>query len=97
VLFLTAWQPPYPKAGLSSWAVSGRPWNSAEPLGQGGVEASLLQVLSSSCSCQFNTADGSLGTGGGQMVTIIIIEPPRLEKTSKIIQSNHPPITNISH
>ena len=26
-----------------------------------------------------------------------IIESPRLEKTSKIIQSNHPPITNISH
>ena len=26
-----------------------------------------------------------------------IIELPRLEKTSVIIQSNHPPITNISH
>ena len=33
---------------------------------------------------------------GGALLILRIIESPRLEKTSKIIQSNHPPTTNIS-
>ena len=37
-------------------------------------------------------------TWGSQSIfPTVIIEFPRLEKTSKIIQSNHPPITNIYH
>lgn len=57
VLFLTIWQSPqHSEAGLSSWAVSGRPWIAEEP---GGFRASLLQALSSLGLCQFN-APGAL-------------------------------------
>ena len=50
------------------------------------LEVTIPLVRDSQCSRnQFNTGVGT------------VIESPRLEKTSKIIQSNHPPLTSISH
>lgn len=50
VLFLTSWQSSRcSEAGLPSWAVSGRPWITAEPGGQGDFRASLLEAPSSLC------------------------------------------------
>lgn len=66
---LTIWQSPLlSEAGLSSWAVSGRPWITAEPGGWGSFRASLLQALSTLCLCQFNSPNCCLGTGGGNWV-----------------------------
>lgn len=66
---LTIWQCPLlSEAGLSSWAVSGRPWITAEPGGWGSFRASLLQALSTLCLCQFNSPNCCLGAGGGNWV-----------------------------